>query len=90
MPPWASGGAAATRSRGFAAGAVEVRAPARPVLVRANGQPAVAYYLEDAETGRFKAGAIDVLTLEGTRIREITAFVTPEVFDGFGLPGELA
>jgi hypothetical protein len=31
-----------------------------------------------------------VLTLEGGRIKEITAFVTPEIFTRFGLPPALA
>jgi hypothetical protein len=33
--------------------------------------------------------AIDVLTLEGGLIKEITAFVTPEIFPRFGPPPEL-
>ena len=43
-----------------------------------------------AETGRYRATAIDVLTLDGTSITEITAFVTPEAFARFGLSDELA
>jgi hypothetical protein len=30
-----------------------------------------------------------VLTLRGTEIEEITAFLTPEAFRGFGLPDAL-
>jgi hypothetical protein len=33
---------------------------------------------------------LDVLTLEGSRIKEITGFVMPEIFPRFGLPLELA
>jgi RNA polymerase sigma-70 factor, ECF subfamily len=54
-----------------------------------NGQPAVACYGEDADTGRHLPLAIDVLTLEGSLIKEITAFVTPEIFPRLGLPPEL-
>jgi hypothetical protein len=31
------------------------------------------------------AAALDVLTLEGSRIKEMTAFVTPDIFPRFGL-----
>jgi hypothetical protein len=30
-----------------------------------------------------------VLTLEGTQVKDMTAFMTPELFRHFGLPGEL-
>ena len=33
--------------------------------------------------------AIDVLTLHGAQIQEITAFVTPDAFRGFDLPAIL-
>jgi RNA polymerase sigma-70 factor (ECF subfamily) len=56
----------------------------RTVPVRANGQPALGYYRWD--DGRFVPHSINVLTLEGGRIAEITAFLTPEAFEGFGLP----
>jgi hypothetical protein len=54
-----------------------------------NGQLAVACYGEDADTARHRPLAIDVLTLEGAPIKEITAFVTPEIFLRLGLPAEL-
>ena len=54
--------------------------------IHASGQPAVAYYGKDAETALFSPTAIDVLTLEGGRIKELTAFVSPELFAHFGLP----
>jgi len=34
--------------------------------------------------------ALDVLTLHGASIGEVTAFRTPELFGSFGLPAELA
>jgi RNA polymerase sigma-70 factor, ECF subfamily len=62
----------------------------RMVAIRANGQPAIASYGVDPETGRFTASAIDVLTIDGGQISEVTAFVTPQIFPRFGLPSELA
>jgi RNA polymerase sigma-70 factor (ECF subfamily) len=90
MPPWASWWRGRKTIAGFAATAVEVCAEARPVLTRANGQPAIAYYSLDGETGRFLATALDVISFEGARIKEITAFVMPEIFPRFGLGPELA
>ena len=90
MPPWASWWRGRETIAGFAETAAQVCAESRTVPTRANGQPAVAYYHLDAETGRYLAAALDVVTLEGALIKEITAFVSPEVFSRFGLPGELA
>jgi RNA polymerase sigma-70 factor (ECF subfamily) len=89
MPPWAEWWRGADTIATFAAEAVETCSFARSIPTRANGQPAIAYYTLDAETGIHKASAIDVLTLEGPRIKEITAFITPSVFAGFGLPDTL-
>ncbi len=89
MPPWASWWRGRETIAGFAKHAVDVCATARTVLTSANGQPAIAYYALDAQTGRHRAMAIDVLTLEGARISEITAFIIPELFPRFGLPPEL-
>ncbi len=61
----------------------------RYVTTRANGQPALATYLLDPETGSYLPLALDVLTLSGDRIAEVFAFRTPEVFPRFGLPAEL-
>jgi RNA polymerase sigma-70 factor, ECF subfamily len=90
MPPWSSWWRGRETIAGFARTAKEFCAESRTLPTRSNGQPAVAYYHLDAETGRYKAAAIDVITLEGALIKEITAFVSPEVFQGFGLPPELA
>jgi RNA polymerase sigma-70 factor (ECF subfamily) len=62
----------------------------RYVPTRANGQLALGTYRFDPERRRFYAIALDVLTLQGTRIADITAFRTPEVFARFDLPDELA
>jgi RNA polymerase sigma-70 factor (ECF subfamily) len=55
----------------------------------ANGQLAVGCYLWDDQRSCFAAAVLDVLTLDGNRISEITAFMTPAIFPSFGLPDEL-
>jgi RNA polymerase sigma-70 factor (ECF subfamily) len=55
----------------------------------ANRQPAAACYLQDADSGEFRAFKIDVLRVDGSRIREITTF-GPELFPAFDLPGVLS
>jgi len=61
----------------------------RHVPTRVNGQLAVGCYIWDAERGDFDAGVIDVLTLRGDRIAEVTAFLGGERFARFGLPKRL-
>jgi RNA polymerase sigma-70 factor, ECF subfamily len=90
MPPWSSWWRGRETIAGFAKTAAEFCAESRTVPTRANGQPAVAYYHLDAETGRYLPAAIDVVSLEGALIKEITAFVIPEIFPRFGLPAELS
>lgn len=46
----------------------------------ANGQPAVAAYLRREDTGPYLAWSINVLTLRGERIAEVTSFIGPERF----------
>jgi hypothetical protein len=62
----------------------------RFVPTRANGQLAYGTYSWDAKRASYVASAVDVLTLRGTQVEAITAFVSPEVFRSFGLPDELA
>jgi RNA polymerase sigma-70 factor (ECF subfamily) len=90
MPPWAAWWRGRETIAAFAKTAVEYCAESRSTSVRANGQVALAYFQRDAETGRFTASALDVITFEGPRIKEITAFLTPQIFPRFGLPAELA
>jgi len=60
----------------------------RHVPAHANGQVAVGCYMWDPERGTYAAAVLDVLTLRGTRIAEVTAFLAPWVFRRFGeLPG---
>jgi RNA polymerase sigma-70 factor (ECF subfamily) len=61
----------------------------RIVPTRANGQLAFGIYLWDAGKATFIPHGINVLTLDGAQIAEITAFLTPEAFERFGLPGEI-
>jgi RNA polymerase sigma-70 factor (ECF subfamily) len=56
----------------------------RHVPARANGQLAVGGYMWDGE--RFAPYVIDVLTLDGSRITAITAFIDASLFLSFGLP----
>jgi RNA polymerase sigma-70 factor (ECF subfamily) len=61
----------------------------RYVPTRANGQLALGTYALDREAGCFLPIALDVLTLRGARIADITVFRAPEVFGRFGLPAEV-
>jgi RNA polymerase sigma-70 factor, ECF subfamily len=61
----------------------------RYLPTQANGQAANGAYRWDPQKGRYVAEALEVLTLEGTRVKAMTAFMSPEVFPHFGLPGEL-
>jgi RNA polymerase sigma-70 factor (ECF subfamily) len=56
---------------------------------RANGQPALGAYLLDPEDGDFSPIALDVLTLRGDLIVDVTAFRTPAAFPRFELPDRL-
>ncbi len=55
-----------------------------------NGQPAVACYLWKEEEGVFRAWAVNVLTLRGDRISDVTSFIGREHFEAFGLPLSLS
>jgi RNA polymerase sigma-70 factor (ECF subfamily) len=64
--------------------------PRRLLPVRANGAPAFGQYHWDAATARLIPHGITVLTLRGAEIEEISAFLNPQAFTRFGLPGELS
>jgi RNA polymerase sigma-70 factor (ECF subfamily) len=89
MPPWSSWWRGRDTIAGFAKTAVEECGETRSIPTRANAQLAIAYYHLDDATGRFTASALDVLTVAGPEIKDITAFVTPEIFPSFDLPTEL-
>jgi len=61
----------------------------RLIPARANGQLAFGRYAWNDKTQTFTPRAIDVLTLHGAQIQEITAFLTPDVIRGFDLPALL-
>jgi RNA polymerase sigma-70 factor (ECF subfamily) len=61
----------------------------RYLPTRANGQQANATYRWDAQRGCYVAEALEVLTLEGAHVKEMVAFMTPEIFPRFGLPEKL-
>jgi RNA polymerase sigma-70 factor (ECF subfamily) len=90
MPPWAAWWRGRETISGFAAEAAKMCPPTLAVPVSANGQPAVAYFGLNDETGTYRALAIDVLDFDGESVSAITAFITPSVFAPFGLPEELA
>jgi RNA polymerase sigma-70 factor (ECF subfamily) len=64
--------------------------PLRHVLTRAGGQPAVAWYVRRPPRGVYLPTSIEVLALEGERVKEVTAFASASLFPYFGLPSELA
>jgi ketosteroid isomerase-like protein len=55
------------------------------VRVAANGQPGFAAYRRDHD-GRYRAHAVQVLTVDATSIARIVSFNQPELFPMFGLP----
>jgi RNA polymerase sigma-70 factor (ECF subfamily) len=73
----------------------------RLVPARANGQLAFGNYGWETEKKTYTPKTLDVVTLDGTVVKEITAFVTPftrgparegfaaDVFERFGLPGDV-
>jgi RNA polymerase sigma-70 factor, ECF subfamily len=87
IPTWYRGReAVATFLRGW-----PLRAGRRWRLIpaRANGQLAFGEYLWDEERKAFKAHSMNVLTLDGERIAEITAFLDADLIPRFGLPDEI-
>jgi RNA polymerase sigma-70 factor (ECF subfamily) len=59
----------------------------RVLPAAASGQQAFGHYIRDGASGRFLPHGVNVLTLRGSRICEITEFLTPEAFERFALPG---
>jgi hypothetical protein len=71
--------------RFFTATAAHRRQIARLVPVRANGQPAWGEYRRDGVTGTLHLQGVEVITLAGDRVSEITRFETT-LAPHFGLP----
>jgi RNA polymerase sigma-70 factor (TIGR02960 family) len=63
--------------------------PWRLLPVGANGQLAFACYQGDPDGGRFRLGAVNVVSLRGRRIAWLAGFLDPGVHRHFGLPVEL-
>ena len=61
----------------------------RFLATTANGQLAFGTYLWDDAAGRFVPGGLDVLTIRGGRVSEVTAFLDAD-FTRFGLPDMIA
>ena len=51
--------------------------PLRYVLTRAGGRPAVGWYIRRAPRDVYLPTSIEVLALEGERVKEVTAFASP-------------
>jgi RNA polymerase sigma-70 factor, ECF subfamily len=61
----------------------------RLIPARASCQLAFGKYIWDEEGRAFMAHGVNVLTLRGAQIEEITAFLNPDTFRQFGLPDSL-
>ena len=61
----------------------------RYLPTHANGQPANAAYRWDPQKKSYVAEALEVLTFEGAQVKQMTAFMMPEIFRHFGLPDQL-
>jgi RNA polymerase sigma-70 factor, ECF subfamily len=61
----------------------------RRIVTTASGQPAIAWYLREPGAVEYAPASIEVLGLEGARVREITAFAEPDLFGRLGLPARL-
>ena len=60
-----------------------------PMLpTQANGQPAFGLYMRHPD-GHFEPFHLQVLELDGDRVRHVGAFFSPELFATFGLPASL-
>ena len=83
LPGW-FGGTASVRA--FLATWPMARAGrSRLIATRANGQLAFGHYLLDDASGCYLAHSLDIITLRGARIAEVTAFHLPGSFPPFGL-----
>jgi RNA polymerase sigma-70 factor (ECF subfamily) len=65
------------------------RPDVRHVPAQANGQPAIGWYIWNPRQDAYTPASLEVLAIEGARVKEITAFVYPQLFARFGLPAEL-
>lgn len=61
----------------------------RHIPAAANGQLAVAGYIRAGRGGSYRLRVLDVLTLDGERIAEVTAFLDPRALRHLSLPAEI-
>ena len=61
----------------------------RHIPTHANGQAAVGCYMWEEDAGAYRYFCVDVLTLRGDKIADVTAFIDPEGYERFGLPAEV-
>jgi len=80
LPGWYRGTEAVT---GFLSN-YPLRERWKHVPVRANGQLAIGCLMWNEERERYLPAAIDVLELSGDKIRSVTAFLAPWLFERFG------
>jgi RNA polymerase sigma-70 factor (TIGR02960 family) len=73
----------------FAAVDVGAEERFRALPTRANGQPAIAWYLEEPGGAVAQPYVLEVLTLSGDRISATTVFTDPNLFPYFDLPPTL-
>ncbi len=85
LPAWFQGRADIARFLGERCFAT----PWRMLPTFANGQLALACYQEKPDTPVYPLSAINVLTLRGDRIAEITGFIDPSRYPYFDLPPHL-
>jgi RNA polymerase sigma-70 factor, ECF subfamily len=88
MPPHETWFAGRDAVAGFVTARFRLGHDRRLVPTAANGQPAVAMYLPDG-AGGFHCHSLHVLTVAGTRIARIVAFLDGTLFPTFGLPETL-
>jgi RNA polymerase sigma-70 factor, ECF subfamily len=88
MPPYPLWFAGRENVVAFISGTGKLRL--RSIPVSASGQPAIGWYLWDSSRESYVPASIEVLAVEGERVKEVTAFASPELFPRFGLPTELS
>ncbi len=90
LPHWIAGSAAIGVSM-----QQMVFAPTGPGAFRcgpvfeANGQPSLAVYQRDAQSGEMRAAAVHLLALGDGAIVSMMAFLDPSLFPSFGLPATI-
>jgi RNA polymerase sigma-70 factor (ECF subfamily) len=88
MPPWTQWYLGRDAIRTFFQSIRQPRptGASRVRLSGANGQPAFAHYTLAVDGSEFRPQAIQVLTLQESRIAILTAFLDRRLFEKFGLP----